>query len=113
MAICERAPVIGRGHTGIGWFRPKGGIHSMRPIYGIALTLCLAAPLSAPVSAAEPEAPETLIARDEAIRIAVQTRLSETFSATSEQKKDEKGALVEYYSCLLYTSPSPRDRTRS
>ncbi|HUU24602.1 MAG TPA: L,D-transpeptidase family protein [Methyloceanibacter sp.] len=70
----------------------------MRPIYGIALTLCLAAPLSAPVFAAEPEAPETLIARDEAIRIAVQTRLSETFSATSEQKKDEKGALVEYYS---------------
>lgn len=69
----------------------------MRPIHGIALTLLLAAPLGAPAYAVEPEAPEALISRTEAIRIAVQTRLSEKFSATSEQKKDEKGALVEYY----------------
>jgi murein L,D-transpeptidase YcbB/YkuD len=33
-----------------------------------------------------------------AIQIAVGTSLSETFTATSKQKKDEKGALVEYYS---------------
>ena len=33
----------------------------------------------------------------EAIRIAVQTRLSEKFSATSVQKEDEKGAIVEFY----------------
>lgn len=69
----------------------------MRLIHGIALTLLLAAPLGAPAYAVEPEAPEALISRTEAIRIAVQTRLSEKFSATSEQKKDEKGALVEYY----------------
>jgi L,D-transpeptidase YcbB len=69
----------------------------MRPIYGIALTLLLAAPVSAPAFAVEPEAPQTLISGTEAIRIAVQTRLSEKFNATSEQKKDEKGALVEYY----------------
>ena len=25
----------------------------------------------------------------------------------------ERGFQVEYYACLLYTSPSPRDRTRS
>jgi L,D-transpeptidase YcbB len=69
----------------------------MRPIYGIALTLLLAAPVSAPAFAVEPQAPQTLISGTEAIRIAVQTRLSEKFNATSEQKKDEKGALVEYY----------------
>jgi len=74
----------------------------MRPIYGIALTLVLAAPvlaapLSAPAFAVEPEAPQALISKTEAIRIAVQTRLSEGFSATTDQKKDEKGALVDYY----------------
>jgi L,D-transpeptidase YcbB len=70
----------------------------MRPIYTVALTLLLAAPLSAAAFAAEPDAPNALITRAEAIRMAVQTRLSEKFTATSEQKKDEKGALVEYYS---------------
>jgi len=70
----------------------------MRPIFGIALTLLLAAPLSAPVLAAEPDAPNALIDRTAAIRMAVQNSLAESFTATSEQKKDEKGALVEYYS---------------
>lgn len=69
----------------------------MRPIYGIALTLLLAAPLSAPAFAVEPDAPQALISRSDAIRIAVQTRLAEKFTATTELKKDEKGALVEYY----------------
>ena len=67
----------------------------MRPVYSIALSLFLAAPLSAPAFAAEPDA---LITRTEAIRIAVQNRLSAKFSTTTEHKKDEKGALVEYYS---------------
>jgi murein L,D-transpeptidase YcbB/YkuD len=62
------------------------------------LTLFLAAPLSAPASAAEPDAPGALITRAEAIRMAVQNRLSAKFTATTEHKKDEKGALVEYYS---------------
>jgi len=70
----------------------------MRPIYGIALTLFLAAPLGAPVFAAEPDAPSALISRTEAVRMAVQTQLSGKFAATTEHKKDEKGALVEYYS---------------
>jgi hypothetical protein len=55
----------------------------MRPIYGIALTLLLAAPLSAPAFAVEPDAPQALISRSDAIRIAVQTRLAEKFTATA------------------------------
>ncbi len=70
----------------------------MRPIHSFALVLFLAAPLSAPAFAAEPDAPQALITRAEAIRMAVQNRLSAKFSATSEHKKDETGALVEYYS---------------
>ena len=80
----------------------------MRPIYIIAATLFLAAPLSTPVFAAEPlaakflaaepDVPTTLRTRAEAIRMAVLDHLSEKFSATSKHKKEEKGALVEYYS---------------
>ena len=70
----------------------------MRPIYSLALTLFLAAPLSAPAFAAEPDAPGALVTKAEAIRMAVQDRLSAKFSETSKQKKEEKGALVEYYS---------------
>jgi L,D-transpeptidase YcbB len=70
----------------------------MRPIYRVALTLLLAAPLGLPALAAEPDAPEALITRTEAIRMAVQTRLSAKFRTTTEHKKDEQGALVEYYS---------------
>jgi len=70
----------------------------MRPIYRIALALFLGAPLSLPALAAEPDAPQALISRTEAIRIAVQNRLSGKFTATTEHKKDEQGALVEYYS---------------
>lgn len=70
----------------------------MRPIYSLALTLFLAAPLSAPVFAAEPDAPAALVTKAEAIRLAVQDRLSAKFSATTKHKKNETGALVEYYS---------------
>jgi len=70
----------------------------MRPIYRIALALFLGVPLSLPALAAEPDAPQALISRTEAIRIAVQNRLSGKFTATTEHKKDEQGALVEYYS---------------
>jgi murein L,D-transpeptidase YcbB/YkuD len=79
--------------------RPEGA-DFVRPIDGIALTLLLAAPVSVPALAAEPDAPQALVTGAEAIRIAVQNRLSEKFSATSEHKKDEKGALVEYYSSV-------------
>ncbi len=70
----------------------------MRPIYRLALTLLLAAPLGVPALAAEPDAPQQLITRSEAIRIAVQNRLSAKFTSTTEAKKSEQGALVEYYS---------------
>src|SRR5262249_5124265 len=64
----------------------------------LALIVALAAPLHAPALAAEPDVPAALISPTEAIRIAVQNRLSEKFTATSGAKKSEQGALVEYYS---------------
>jgi murein L,D-transpeptidase YcbB/YkuD len=70
----------------------------MRPIYLFAVTLFLAAPLSAPVLALEPDAPSALITKAETIRMAVLDRLSVKFSAASKHEKEEKGALVEYYS---------------
>src|SRR5581483_4408537 len=69
----------------------------MRSAYLIALAFLLAAS-SLPAFAAEPDAPQVLINRNEAIRIAVQNRLSATFPKTTEHKKDERGALVEHYS---------------
>jgi murein L,D-transpeptidase YcbB/YkuD len=111
-----------------------------RPVYGIALTLLLAAApavaverdasdadtvaiempepksqarLSAPGSVSEtpeasrtsetnevpktPAVAETRPSTTEPIRRAVQSRLSQSFTATSTQKKTEKGALAEYY----------------
>src|SRR5688572_23425555 len=70
----------------------------MRPIYRIAFALFLAAPLTAPAGAVEPDAPQALITGTEAIRLAVQNRLSAKFTETTEHKKDEQGALVEFYS---------------
>ena len=70
----------------------------MRRVHLIALTLALLAPFGAPVLAAEPDQPDTLITASDAIRMAVQNRLSEKFTATSEKKKVEQGALVEFYS---------------
>ncbi|HZJ13149.1 MAG TPA: L,D-transpeptidase family protein [Methyloceanibacter sp.] len=69
----------------------------MRPVFRIALTLLLATPLNVPALAAEPDAPQALITRTEAIRIAVQTRLSAKFTTATDAKKSEQGALVEYY----------------
>jgi L,D-transpeptidase YcbB len=63
-----------------------------------ALILALTAPLHAPALAAEPDMPAALISPTEAIRVAIQNRLSEKFTATSGAKKSEQGALVEYYS---------------
>jgi murein L,D-transpeptidase YcbB/YkuD len=48
-----------------------------------------------PAFAAEPDAP---IGPTEAIRIAIQNRLSAKFTATSNARKSEQGALVEFYS---------------
>ena len=70
----------------------------MRPVRRIALNLLVAAPLALPAMAAEPDAPQALITRTEAIRLAIQNRLSAKFTETTEHKKDEQGALVEFYS---------------
>jgi L,D-transpeptidase YcbB len=67
----------------------------MEPVYRVALILALSAPL--PALAAEPDAPDALISSTEAIRIAIQNRLSAKFTSASDAKKSERGALVEYY----------------
>jgi murein L,D-transpeptidase YcbB/YkuD len=70
----------------------------MRVACRVALILAFTAPLRAPALAAEPDVPAALISPTEAIRIAVQNRLSEKFTATSGARKSDQGALVEYYS---------------
>ena len=70
----------------------------MRWVYRLALTFAVIAPLHAPAFAAEPEAPAVLIGATEAIRIAIQNRLSAKFTAASNARKSEQGALVEFYS---------------
>ena len=69
----------------------------MGRIHRIALTVALLAASATPVLAAEPDQPTSLITSNEAIRILVQNRLSEKFTAASEKKKNEQGALVEFY----------------
>jgi len=68
----------------------------MRLFFCIAFALFLAAPLTA--YAAEPESPDALIGQTDAIRAAIQERLSAKFTNASEARKSEQGALVEYYS---------------
>lgn len=70
----------------------------MRPSFCIAFALFLALPLSLPARAAEPDAPTALIGQPEAVRIAIQERLTAKFTSKSEAKTTEQGALVEYYS---------------
>jgi len=67
----------------------------MRAIYRVALILALSVTL--PALAAEPDAPDALMSSTDAIRIAIQKRLSAKFTSASDVKKSERGALVEYY----------------
>jgi murein L,D-transpeptidase YcbB/YkuD len=60
----------------------------------IALGLIIAASLSPPGLAAEPDGPATLITQKEAVRLTIQGRLS----AKSASRKSEQLALVDYYS---------------
>jgi L,D-transpeptidase YcbB len=69
----------------------------MRAIFRTALALLLATSASLPALAVEPDAPQALITRAEAIRIAVQANLSAKFTTTTQAKKSEQGALVEHY----------------
>ena len=68
----------------------------MRLFSCIAFALFLAAPLTA--YSAEPESPDALIGQTDAVRAAIQERLSAKFTNASEARKSEQGALVEYYS---------------
>jgi L,D-transpeptidase YcbB len=70
----------------------------MRPFFRLAFASCLVAAVSLPALAAEPDAPDTLIGRADAIRVAVQSQLSAKFTSASEVRKTEQGALVEFYS---------------
>ena len=45
--------------------------------------------------------------------IAVFQSNQRTFNANEGQNRIQEGARAAYEICLLYTSPSPRDRTRS
>jgi len=76
----------------------------MRPIHRVmsqshrvAFALLLAVSASGTATAAEPDGPETLITRTESIRMAIQKRLSATFTQTTAARKSERGALVEFY----------------
>ena len=64
--------------------------------YHAALALIATASLSLPGFAAEPDAPASLIARTEFVRIAVEDRLQARFSPSSARKA-EQDALVKYY----------------
>lgn len=69
----------------------------MRLRLSIAYGLILGSVLSGPALAVEPDAPEHLITRGDAVRIIVQNRLGEPFRNETEFEKAEHGALVEYY----------------
>ena len=70
----------------------------MRPVRSIAFALLLAASCSLQALAAEPDAPSGLMGPGEAVRAAIQERLSAKFTSTSEWRTTAQGALVEYYS---------------
>lgn len=63
----------------------------------IAYGLVLGSFLAVPAFAVEPDAPEKLITRADAVRILVQNRLGQPFRNESDFEKADHGALVEYY----------------
>ena len=70
----------------------------MRLQSSFAYGLILGSLLTGPALAVEPDAPERLIARADAVRIVVQDKLSEPFRNETNYEKAEHGALVEFYS---------------
>ncbi len=69
----------------------------MRLRFCIAYGLILGSVLTGPALAVEPDAPERLISRADAVRILVQDRLGQPFRNETEFEKADHGALVEYY----------------
>ena len=68
----------------------------LRKSFACGVVLCALA--AAPAGAVEPEAPEQLITRLDAVGYEVMKRLESSFHATTDYVKNEHGALVEYYS---------------
>ena len=73
------------------------------------------APKSVSRSPAETVRDIKTVAKDTLVRNAVDKQLETRQSNEPQRAEVEATEQVEsaYYSCLLYTSPSPRDRTRS
>jgi murein L,D-transpeptidase YcbB/YkuD len=69
----------------------------MKPILCVAFVALIAAQAALPAYGAEPDAPVTLIAPADAVRIAVQERLAAKFTGASPARIEHQGALVEYY----------------
>ena len=69
----------------------------MRLRFCFAYGLILGSVLTGPALAVEPDAPEHLISRADAVRILVQDRLGQPFRNETEFEKADHGALVEYY----------------
>lgn len=69
----------------------------MRLLKSIAYGLVLGTFLTAPAYAVEPEAPEKLITRADAVRILVQNKLGQPFREETDFEKAEHGGMVEYY----------------
>jgi len=69
----------------------------MRLRLSIAYGLILGSVLACPALAVEPDAPERLITRADAVRIIVQDRLAEPFRNETDYEKAEHGSLVEFY----------------
>lgn len=68
-------------------------IQFTKTVIGVSL-LCVVA---MPAMAVEPDAPETLIGRAEAVSITVQHRLAEKFRHQSDELTRDRGALVSFY----------------
>lgn len=76
----------------------------MKLLKSVAYGLILCTALAGPANAIEPDAPEQLITRLDAVGVAVQKRLTAHFPANSKSKfeKNEDGALVEFYANDAY-----------
>ncbi|MGI9384417.1 MAG: peptidoglycan-binding protein, partial [Methyloligellaceae bacterium] len=69
----------------------------MRLLTGIAFGLVLSTALATPATAIEPDAPDQLLTRLDAVGIEVQKRLAAPFRNVADGKKREHGALVAFY----------------
>lgn len=69
----------------------------MRLLSCIAFGMVLCTSLTSAALAVEPDAPETLVSRRDAIAFEVQRRLAQPFAHETEEQKLEHGGLVEFY----------------